>query len=363
MKFSVLIFLFWAQSTCFAQNSVLLEIHAPKFKNGTKMQVYESNPFIRRAVNIYDLEIINGKSIKKIVTGKGDRFFVRFNQQDRGIYLEPGIVKINIPDTSLADATITGSKSDQQMGQWLTDWKNEPIYNSTRYAQNKWFEKNSKAETALLKAKYDSVKVIYDQQLVSFNINRIRANPAFCINSILLKNIMDLVPKKQISDLYERLNKDAQGNASGRFIKYTIDSLYANGTAPAFVQSDTSGNRVKLEDFRGKYLLLDFWASWCIPCRAENPNLIKVYEQFKGRNFEILAVSLDSERKLWLDAIKKDKLPWVHISDLKGWDNQVSSKYVIRAVPSNFLISPNGKIIAKNIHGKALIETLEKILQ
>jgi peroxiredoxin len=361
MKFLILISLFCTQSVCFAQNTVILEIHAPKFKNGTKIQIIEQN-FFRKPFKFFDLEIVNGKANRKIITGKGDRFFVRFNEQDLGIFLEPGIVKINIPDTTLADATITGSNTNQQIKQWLDDWKKDPIYDSTRYAQNKWFEQGSEGVTGLLKKKYDSLKVIYDQRYAIFTIKRIRANPASYINSDLLSYIMDLVPQKQISNLYEGLNKDVQDNRSGRFIKYTIDSLYINGTAPGFVQSDTSGNPVRLEDYRGKYLLLDFWASWCIPCRAENPNLIKAYEQFKDRNFEILAVSLDSDRKLWLDAIKKDKLPWIHISDLKGWDNRISGKYIIRAVPSNFLIGPDGKIIATNIRGKTLIETLKKVL-
>ncbi|NQX38292.1 Peroxiredoxin [Pedobacter steynii] len=363
MKFIPLIFLFWVQSTCLAQNTVSLEIHAPKFKNGSKLQISDNNPFGRKSLRMYDLEIVNGKSIGKILTGKGDLFRLKFNQQNRNFYLEPGIIKINIPDTSLALATITGSKSDQQMAQWLIDWKNEPIYNRTRDAQNKWFAQGTTAEAASSKLKYDSLNVIYEEQKVSFNINRIKANPAFCINSTLLRNIMDLVPQKQVLDLYQGLDSEAKSNVDGRFIKYQIDSLSINGTAPGFVQSDTSGNQVRLDDFRGKYLLLDFWASWCIPCRAENPNLKKAYEQFKHRNFTILGVSLDSERKLWIDAIKKDQLPWAQISDLQGWSNWISAKYIVRAVPRNFLISPDGKIIAKNIRGKELIETLEKALQ
>lgn len=131
--------------------------------------------------------------------------------------------------------------------------------------------------------------------------------------------------------------------------------------APNFTQNDTNGKPVALSDFKGKYVLVEFWASWCSPCRAESPNLLKQYGKFKNKGFEILGVSVDSDKAKWMEAIKKDALTWPQISDLKGWDNEARKVYGITGVPANFLISPDGKIIGSHLMGEALNKKLEEL--
>lgn len=133
-------------------------------------------------------------------------------------------------------------------------------------------------------------------------------------------------------------------------------------TAPEFTLNDTAGKPVTLNSFRGKVLLVDFWASWCGPCRHENPNVVKAFNEFKDKGFDVLGVSLDEDKGKWIEAIKKDKLTWTHVSDLKGWQNEVSGLYGVMSIPSNFLINSDGKIIATDLRGDNLRAKLTKLL-
>jgi len=128
-----------------------------------------------------------------------------------------------------------------------------------------------------------------------------------------------------------------------------------------FTQNNTKGEPVTLSSLKGKYVLVDFWASWCAPCREENPQVLKAYQKFKDKNFEIISVSLDDKKEPWLKAIETDGLPWIQVSDLKGWKNAVARLYGVTSVPQNLLLDPNGKIVAKNLRGEELQVELGKI--
>lgn len=132
--------------------------------------------------------------------------------------------------------------------------------------------------------------------------------------------------------------------------------------APDFELPDAQGVNHKLSDFKGKYVLLDFWASWCAPCREENPNIVKQYQAFKSKNFTVLGVSLDEDKSDWLKAIKDDNLSWTHLSELKRWDGKVTLLYKVEGIPASFLLDPQGKIVAKNLRGADLQQFLEKTL-
>jgi thiol-disulfide isomerase/thioredoxin len=174
------------------------------------------------------------------------------------------------------------------------------------------------------------------------------------------------LPVDQLDSVYHLFDPLLQNTRFLKSIAEQVSGIRASMTgkaAPVFAQNDVKGKLLSLDSYKGKYVLIDFWASWCAPCRAENPNLVAVYDQYKNKNFSILGVSLDEDKTAWLKAIKDDKLTWDQVSDLKGWKNEAVKLYAVSAVPQNFLIDPQGKIIAQGLRGEALKAALEKYLK
>ncbi len=200
-----------------------------------------------------------------------------------------------------------------------------------------------------------------------------------------LKNFVKTHPKSAVSGLiiYRDLNNpniplDISIELAGmldpsfektKFGKLALERVNAykgsmvGNIATDFTQNDVNGNPITLSSFRGKYVLVDFWASWCGPCRMENPNVVAAYHKFKDKGFTILGVSYDQDKSKWLAAIEKDNLTWTHVSDLKGWGNETARLFNITGIPANLLLDKDGRIIAKNLRGPALEEKLAEVLK
>ncbi|MDB5115667.1 MAG: hypothetical protein JWQ79_1159 [Mucilaginibacter sp.] len=281
-------------------------------------------------------------------------------------YLDKGTMSITADKDSVAHAKIIGSQINDENKE-LTVQIN-PINEA---AQRLYLEQRtapaSKQNTAEfqhdIQAKY---KVLQDRQktvLQNFATN----HPASYLTLIVLNSLgkQGTDPYKMES-LFNALNQSIKDTEAGKLLKRSIDisKITAIGAvAPDFTQADVNGNPVKLSSFRGKYVLIDFWASWCGPCRMENPAVVKAYNKYKDKNFTILGVSLDKAdaKADWMNAIKKDGLAWTQVSDLRFWSNQAAVLYFVGSIPANFLLDPNGKIIAKDLRGTDLEDKLEEL--
>lgn len=288
------------------------------------------------------------------------KVFLLFPTRYVEFFLEKGDIHISGHADSLDKLKITGSVSYDEQLAYKASIKN--ITDQEEQLYRKYDEMKSN----------DSAKAAWEEQLAELRRQRrketmhyITGHPKSPVSLSLLSDMAVMGEYKQLDSLYRLLDASAQQTAVGGRLEKRIAVLKKSAIGEPmidFTQPDVNGKPVKLSDFKGKYVLLDFWASWCGPCRAENPNVLKAYNAYKDKNFTVVGVSLDDSGEKWHKAIEEDGMPWIQLSDLKGFKNEVATQYGIQAIPSTFLLNPEGVIIAKDLRGEALHKKLGELL-
>jgi peroxiredoxin len=290
---------------------------------------------------------------------------ISLNDKAKSFFLENGKISMLIKKDSLRDALISGTPIQDEFN-YFQNVTTKSISESMSAIEKEYQVANDQKNKPLmdkLDKEYDSLDLEHKKIIADY----IQTHPKSIVSGLLaFENFSYDARLGQVDSLYHDLDTSVRITYYGKQLQNLIDKmkLTAIGAlAPAFTCNDADGKPVALSSFRSKYLLVDFWASWCGPCRRENPSVVEAYHQFHPKGFDILGVSLDDTKSDWIAAVKKDGLNWTQVSDLKGWQCEPAALYGVKAIPMNYLLNKNGTIIAKGLRGDELKSKLTALIR
>ena len=312
----------------------------------------------------------DGKFVFTIKSTDPNMYWITFGldpnmQPNVSFFADKAPLKATLKADSLGYSVIEGGQAQKD----FTEYRNMingfvAVQMRMQNDYNAAVQKGDMQTQEAIRAEYGNLNTQYLAGLKNF----VKTHPTSAVSGYVIYTDLGnpAIPLAEVEEALGYLDKSITDTKFAKLAAKRVNDVKGTTvghTATDFKQSTPDGKTVKLSDFRGKYVLLDFWASWCRPCRMENPNVVAAFNRYKDKGFTVLGVSLDNNKEPWLAAIQQDKLTWTHVSDLKGWGNEAGRLYGVTGIPQNFLIDKDGKIIAKDLRGAALDEKLAEVLE
>ncbi len=345
---------------------------APKFTvNGNIDGLPDGTIYLKQRIGgeVITLDSTNSSGGKFVLQGSvavPDIYAVVLGERKQiPIILENKPIQITGKSDDFKSITVTGSASQDEMK--ALENKGAELNTKSREIFGKYNEAKQKGdpiEQAHYEKQLDSLDKIQSGILKEF----VTGNPNSFVAPVILQRLQYGMEADEIQGYLEKFSAEVMKSASSKALSGRVkllQSVAVGKIAPDFTMNDSVGSPVKLSEVYSmhEFTLIDFWASWCGPCRAENPNVVEVWKDFNAKGFHVIGVSCDRDKAKWLKAIATDKLTWSHVSDLKYWDNAAAKLYGINSIPANLLVDKSGKIIDKNLHGEKLREKMAELLK
>ncbi|MEB0260873.1 MULTISPECIES: TlpA disulfide reductase family protein [unclassified Mucilaginibacter] len=349
------------------QGNLYISCNDAKVKDGTEIRLSQILPKrLAKSEKIWSTKVSNHKFAFLIKANGPELYYLKGSNGGEVLFLDTGKANIILEDSLFKRLIVNNNNTAADYKKYKAQLDSIQLiedYGVARVDYDRYIN-GKNVDEIISKSKLrkrDSLSTELQKALVKYVLNWTRLNPTSGINSKILHDQVSNIETNDLKKTFYSLPNNVQLNQWGKELKYVIDSTSIGGVLPELNTVDTIGTPFNIQAYKGKYVLLDIWASWCIPCRKENPNIRKIANKYRQKNFEVVSISIDLNKNAWRKAIAEGCLTWKQTIDANSSD-KILAKLYLPSIPANFLLNKKGKIIAKNLYGEELFRIIDNIL-